>query len=551
MIKQDTEKTGRISRRLGRMETDQSTWGPYWQDCADYAAPNKNNIVQHLTVGDRRNEDLYDSTAIRAADKLAASLFGYITPYGEHFFKMSSSIPQLNDIEEVGWWYSECTRIILEILFKSNYAMEMHEDYLDSVIVGTSNLYMESDPEHVVTFKSHPIQTYYIMQGANGRIDVVYRVFPFTARQAAQEFGFDNLSPEMQKVLTEAGQNIDREFTFVHAIEPRADHDPRSLDSKAMKYSSVYMEKKSQFIVREGGYNRQPYIVSRYNKSNNEVYGRSPTMDVLPEIKGLNQIRQTVLRASSKKVDPPIFMSDDTMLNRVRLDEGAINYMRRNRYADKPFVLDTKGDIQVGRETINDERIIIREAYHSDLWDLLGDRKNMTAQEVVTRADGQLRLFSPIFSRLTAEKLSPTIHGVFEIAAEQGKLPQPPDIIKEYPDYQIEYVSKVAMAIKMLDIDSTAQTLTMIQPFAAIDPTVMDNFNFNTIARGMAQRKGMPLEFVNTPEQVDGIRTARSAQAEEAERMNSITKGADAVSKLQSATDPTSPLAQMSEEAPI
>jgi len=546
-----TSEVDRILRRLSGMEGRRINWESQWQDVADFVIPNKNNITKDQSKGNKRTEDLYDSTAIRSLEKLAAGLFGYITPPGEYFFKMASSIPQLNDNEEVNWYFSTVTRIITDAIFKSNYALEIHEDFLDAGAFGTSNMYVEEGKDSPINFKCIPIHDYFIEEGADGMIDTVYRQFKFTVRQAVQEWGEDNLSQKLRTIWREGkATQVDKEFTFIHAVEPNSDFKPGKLDKTKKRFKSTYVEKDAKHIISEGGYDENPYIVSRFMKSTNEIYGRSPSTNTLPEIKMLNQMRKTVIRSAEKQVDPPIFMPDDSVINRLKLDSGAINYVRGANYENKPYPFESKGNINIGDVMVKDEREVIREAYYSDLWDLLADKKNMTATEVMERVDNKLILFAPIFARLTSEKLSPMISRIYGIMSRMGLMPEPPEILREYPDYDIKYVSKVAMAIKMLDIDSTAQTLMMVQPYAQIDPTIMDNFNFNEITRGIAVRKGMPIEFINTPEQIEEIQGERAQAAQAQQQMDMISKGADAVTKLQGATDPTSPLAQMS-EAPI
>ena len=49
-----------------------------------------------------------------------------------------------------------------------------------------------------------------------------------------------------------------------------------------------------------------PYVVPRWWVISGEVYGRSPLMTALPQVKVANAATRTVMRAAEKAVDPPL-----------------------------------------------------------------------------------------------------------------------------------------------------------------------------------------------------------------------------------------------------
>ena len=62
-----------IMRRLSRLQTQRSTWESHWQELADYMRPRKADIVfKTQTPGKKRTEQIFDGTAVRAAEMLSA-----------------------------------------------------------------------------------------------------------------------------------------------------------------------------------------------------------------------------------------------------------------------------------------------------------------------------------------------------------------------------------------------------------------------------------------------------------------------------------------------
>ena len=80
-------------------------------------------------------------------------------------------------------------------------------------------------------------------------------------------------------------------------------------------------------LAPEGGFTSFPYSIARYVTAPEEIYGRSPAMTALADIKMLNEMSKTDIRAVHKLVDPPILLHDDGILGggatTIRMQPGA------------------------------------------------------------------------------------------------------------------------------------------------------------------------------------------------------------------------------------
>ena len=142
----------------------------------------------------------------------------------------------------------------------------------------------------------------------------MYRCFKFTARQAAQKWGVNELPEKVAKALENPNRQNDQ-FEFLHVVVPRTDYNSDRVDAKGKPWASYYicMDGQKQ-MGQEGGYNSFPYSIARYVTAPEEVYGRSPAMTALSDIKMLNEMSKTDMRAVHKLVDPPILLHDDGIL---------------------------------------------------------------------------------------------------------------------------------------------------------------------------------------------------------------------------------------------
>ena len=78
-------------------------------------------------------------------------------------------------------------------------------------------------------------------------------------------------------------------------------------------------------MISEGGFDTMPYIVSRYVTGPRETYGRSPAMTILPDIKMINEMSKTVIRAGQKVVDPPLLVADEGVMFPINTNAGQVD----------------------------------------------------------------------------------------------------------------------------------------------------------------------------------------------------------------------------------
>ena len=160
----------------------------------------------------------------------------------------------------------------------------------------------ENPREGLFRYRSIHLSRICIAENHRGVIDTVYRKFRYSARAAQQKWG-DQLP---QRILDCIEKEPDKKFEFIHAVQPNEEYEIGRLGTAGMKYSSYYVCVEEKCVVSEGGYHTFPSAVSRYVTAPEEVYGRSPAMTVLPDIRMINAMNKTTIRAAQKMVEPPL-----------------------------------------------------------------------------------------------------------------------------------------------------------------------------------------------------------------------------------------------------
>ena len=505
-----------VKKRLGAMESNRGTWEDHWQEILDYVMPRKADVTLVRTRGEKRTEVLFDSTAITANTLLAASLQGTLTSPSLPWFSIKLRDKQSNEDHQTQLWLEDTARRMYDAFNDANFNTEVHEMYLDLTSIGTGCLFVEEHKDgfkdNGIHFKTLHINEFYIQENNNGFIDTVYRKYKMSARQAVQEFGEDNLG---EKILEAAKNKPEKEFVFIHAVEPSIDY-KRATGKVAtkLKYHSCHVCQEDKMVVRTGGYNEFPYLVPRWSKATGEIYGRSPSYNALPDIKTLNKAVEIGLKAWAKAIDPPLLVQDDGVIGRVRTTPAGITVIR-NDGAIKPLQIGSNWQITDMKET--QLRTAIRQAYYSDQLQLQ-EGPQMTATEVQVRYELMQRLLGPTLGRFQSEFLNPLIERVFGIMFRAGALLPPPDNIQE-AKMDIEYVGPLARSQRMEEAQAIDRLYQLAANVAQIDPTIMDNINHDEAIRMRATLLGVPKSILVSREDVAEKREAQAQAAMEQQMM--------------------------------
>src|SRR6185312_2834363 len=172
----------KLLKRFQTLLETRRLWEPTWQEISDYVLPQRNDVVVRKAPGVRRTEKLFDSTAIFAAELLAAAIHGTLTSSYIRWFSLQLDDEELNEIQEVGEWLDACASRMYLAFNQSNFAQEVHEMYSNLVPFGTGYLLEEEhkDKPGQLLFKSIRLQDAALAEDAEGRVNTVFRSIPLS-----------------------------------------------------------------------------------------------------------------------------------------------------------------------------------------------------------------------------------------------------------------------------------------------------------------------------------------------------------------------------------
>lgn len=522
-----SDQVARICKRKDKLKSARGTWETHWQDVSNYFMPNQADFNVKRSKGDRRHNLVFDSTGIHANEMLAAALHGMLTnPASEWFsLRLLEASDDLEDQAEVKQYLEDATQTILteihapEVAFSSH----IHEYYECLTSIGTSALFIgEATRRDGLLFRNVHLSELCIAENSDGVVDTVYRNFKMTLRQVVQEFGEDQLSENLQRMWER--KDYDREVEILHAVYPRDDAEPNKARADMLPIASVYIYEKDKAVLYEGGFDEMPYMVTRWSKSIGEVFGRSPAMTALPDVKMLQEMWKTTIKAAQKVADPPLLVPDDGVIGPVRTIPGGLNYYRSSVGARiEPLM--TGANIPISMEMMNEVRDRIRLTFYMDQLQF-PNSPSMTATEVMERTERTLRLLGPILGRLQSEFLGPMIARIYGILERQGRLPPAPELL-EGQEIKIEYVSPLARAQRQAETQGIIRTIEMAAPIAGFDPNAVRVIKGAETVRHVAGINGVSPNLLYTDEEIAQMVAAEQQMQQAAQAMQLMQQGAN------------------------
>lgn len=513
-----------ILRQYGKLKGTRGTWESHWEEIAERVLPRQMGFLGERTPGEKRTQKIFDSKPMIALDRFASVMDSMLTPRQQKWHNLRTTDDNLNRDFEVQDWFYKVNNILYQARYnpKANFAGQNHERWTSVGAFGTGSLFIDFEPGVGLRYRCLNLRDTYFCENHQGMIDTVYRHFDYTARQAAQRWGLENL-PEKVRKAAEDPSKQEQKFEFLHVVKPRTDYDSTRMDARGKPYVSIYIAIADKVQVGdESGYTSFPFSISRYVTAPEEIYGRSPAMMALPDIKMLNEMAKTDIRAVHKLIDPPILLHDDGILGggamTVNMRPGGLNVGGVNRNGQammQPF--STGARVDINDKKMDQRRAAIDDAFMVTLFQILIETPRMTATEALIRAQEKGMLLTPTMGRQQSEALGPLIERELDLLSFHNMLPPMPDILVEAGgDYDIVYDSPMSRMQRAEELVGVQRTMELLAPFAQLDPTVLDVFDKDELARLTAEVSGVPTPVLRSPDAVAALRQQRAQQEQDA-----------------------------------
>ncbi len=524
-----------LNQRWQALKSERSTWWEHWYELSEYLLPvNGRFFLSDRNKGYKRYNAIYDNTGCDALNTLAAGMMSGMTSPSRPWFALTLSDRDLIQFEPVKVWLSQVTSKIEDVFAGSNTYRVLHGMYEELGCFGTAAALIADDFQNVLHLHPFTIGEYAISTDWRGEVTTLYREFQKPLAAVVAEFGYENLSFAWQNQFDRG--SLDQWVTIVHAIEPRSDREAFLPDSANMPWKSVYYDASFRAKpLRVSGFKSFPCICPRWKTVGGDIYGLSPGMFALGDVKGLQNAEFRMQQGIDYQSNPPLQVPSSMKNRELEIFPGGISYYDASGAgAAIKTAFDVQLDLRGLMEKQQDCRQRINKAFYSDLFLMISQQPangSMTATEVAARNEEKMLMLGPVVERLSNELLKPLIETAFARLLTAGLLPPPPQELSGH-QLNIEYVSILAQAQKAVAVSGMERFAQSIGQIASFAPSILDKLNADEYADALADKLGVDPQLINSDKQTALIRQQRQQQQEQAQKMAMLEQGANVAQKV-------------------
>lgn len=525
-------------QRWGYLKTERASWWAHWEEISTRLLPRAGRFfVQDRNKGNKRHNQIYDSTGTKALTILAAGMMSGMTSPARPWFRLTTGDAQLDSFQPVKVWLDQVTQLMLKIFQRSNTYRALHSMYEELGAFGTAASIVVPDFDTIIHHHPLTVGEYAIATDMNGAATTIYREFQKTVGQIVREFGYQNCSVTVQNLFDRG--SLEAWVSLVHAIEPRADRDTTKGDAKNMPWRSVYFELggNQSNCLRESGFKRFPVLVPRWVVRGGDIYGESPAMMALGDI---NQLQHEQLRKAQGidyQTKPPLQVPTSMKNRDVEMLPGGISYVdAANPHGGIRTAFEAQINLNYLLEDIRDVRERIRGCFFADLFLMISQAptSNMTATEIAERHEEKLLMLGPVLERLQNELLDPLIEMTFDLIMVAGIAPPPPEELQGKA-LNVDLIGMLAQAQRAVGTNSIDRFVGNLGAVAQFKPEVLDRFDVDRWAEVYSDSLGLDPQIIIPIDQAQAIRQQRAQAQQQAQQAALAEQQATTAQKLASA----------------
>lgn len=474
-------------------------WSSLLEACYYYAVPQRNRFWRpKQQQGEMKATRIYDTTAVEATKTFVSKLHDAMTPPGVQWGYLMLdgdwTTADVVEVEKAQMSLDDYMRKLFNYIHSSNFDVVINECYFD-LAIGTSCLIVnQNNDEFPLVFTSVPMDILSIEEAMTGRVESWYRTW--------QDVKINEITQRWPKALITESMQLDI-MNDRDAVQAKI-YEGVMYKPEMGKNCYCYMVTTDMDILFCEYLESNPGIVWRFQKTNNETWGRGPVVDALPSIISLQEMARVELASANLNTFRPYMGFSDSVFNphTFKLEPFTIIPIAPiGSGGQLPLVpLPESANPQFAQLTINDLRYQIKQLLFSDQIQNANNQsvQPQTATELMVNQQQLAQRIGPLFSRLQQEFLWPLIKRCSYVLDKMGLLPMPNIDGKMI---QFKYKSPLALAKGQQEISRFTNFVQLMQGMFGPEATMM-YINSSTAPWVIAEQMQVDKRYLNTPEGV-------------------------------------------------
>ena len=537
-----------LEQRLSMMRTWRDTWWiQNYSDLARFILPRRSIWLTQsagglpspntMTRGLEINENILDPTATFAARICSGGLMSGLASPSRPWFKIIPAIKGAQIDEAAREWLDSVEDVVYTVLARSNFYNAFSQECEDIVIYGTAVNIIYEDEKDLIRCYTPCVGEYFLSSGATMRVDGLYRAYVMTIAQIVDFFGLDNCPPDIQKMWNEKGGALTTERLIAHSIEPNF----AIAGTKIGKVTGGFAWREvywvygagSQYPLAMRGFMEQPFTAARWATQSNDAYGRSPGMDILPDVMQLQVETARKAEGIEKGLRPPLLAHAELKNMPTSQNPGAVTFVNdmgagkgmRSIYESQFDLKDVSADLALIQQRI-------KVGLFNDLFLLISQSEpntEKTATEITAKVTEKLAVLGPVIEGLLGESLQPKLRRIFGILKRKKMIPPVPKSLQGVP-LDIQFVSILALAQKAASTTGVEGLARMAAAMSPIWPEVKDNIDPDQMIRQYSELLGNKQSLMRGPDMTAHIREKQQEMVKQQQQMQQMQVGAKTAS---------------------
>jgi len=272
----------KLLKRFGAAKARREMWRSLFQEAYDYALPQKETFNFH-SPGQKKNRHIYDSTAPMGVRTYAARLQSAHTPPWQQWFDfVAGTDTPKGDRDQVNKDLEQSTEIFFNHLNESDFSNQSNESDQD-LAISTGAMFFEEgnelEGEPLFKFTSIPLAQLYLEPG-EGMRNTGWREHEVQVRDLPSMWPTGDFGSDLEKQIKDQPES---KVMIVNGV----------VKQDGEFHQVVIYEAKKQLIFTQT-FDTSPLIIWRTNVIPGETYGRGPAIDVLPDIRTVNKVKEYI-----------------------------------------------------------------------------------------------------------------------------------------------------------------------------------------------------------------------------------------------------------------
>lgn len=536
------DRLQRVGEALKRHRVD---FDPHYRDLQANFMPRRGhfNSGTGSNAGDPKrgkkvNDRIINSRPVLTLRTLKSGMQAGMTSPARPWFRLIPEDDGMRERYAVRTYTDDTQRVMRQYLQRTGTYNALHTAYGDLGLLGTDCIIVDEDTQE--GFTPHVLVPGRYWLGSNGRntIDTAYMEDSLTVEQVVGRFVFRNEprgEPDWD-VVSQAVRNLwdkgDRGalVQVARLVTPRRDRDPMRLTADNKPVASVWWEMGGDTgrVLRDSGYDQNPIIASRWYQEGNEVYGRSPAMDVLADAQQLQVQERDKAEAIRRMNRPPLTAPTALRNGGFSTMPGGVTFIDLDGRGIAP-IHEVNPPVNELRADIRETEERISEGLYANLFMMLAnsDRRQITAREIDERHEEKLIGLGPVLELQHKEKLQPLIKLIHAHLTRQGKLPPVPAELDKQT-LIIDYISVLAQAQKAVGTAGIERLYGFAGNLSGVKPGVLDNLNEDFSLNEYADMLGVGTRNLREASEIAAIRKQRAEQQAQEQQMAMMAQAAPA-----------------------